>query len=397
MSGQIVIANTGLADLRGITLLPPTNSWITVNLPVLTNGSMALPDLPVGQHPTTSASFSALPPASLWPFIKTAVTIQAANLSTPFPISVAAIVTSDLAGGTQFYVDDILGESLSGAAIRLNNNLISANAGPFYTDTNGLVTVSNLVEGTWSWLASAPGCSASSGTVDIAADQTGYQHARLNRSLVTVNFAVVPVPFSDSYTVQVTQTYQTHVPLPVLVAAPLIQEFDNVTPGFQASYNVTVQNQGLAQMENVTLGSFQNGAVSYQPLISFIPLVLPQQSIDVPYTVTYWGSNAPSPQDGGNAGCLGVLAQYFTGSSQVFVNEATIIEQNLLVADSILQAEGHCPTDNSYVALGASAAANLYATAEGFGFASPANQAAAMAAYMECLLGNVGVRPLREQ
>jgi hypothetical protein len=391
VSGQIVIANNGLTALRGVSLLPPTNSWISVNLPVSTNGSIALPDLPVGQSNSFSVVFG--PPSALpLAFYQDAVAIQGANLSTPFQIPVAAIVTSDLTGGVQFYVDDILGAALSGAAIRLNNSLISANAGPFYTDTNGLVTITNLEEGTWSWQASAPGCSASSGTVNITADQTVYQHARLNRSLVTVNFSVVPVPFSDSYTVQITETYQTYVPLPVLVATPLVKEFDNVSPGFQASYNVTVQNQGLVKMQNVTLSTFQNGEASYQPLISYIPEVLPQQSIDVPYTVTYWGSNAPAHQ-GGNAGCLSALASYFTGSSQALSDWATAIEANLLVADSILQAVGICPTDGTYVQLGVQAAANLYATAQGMGLASPANQAAAMAAYLQCLLGGVEAGP----
>ena len=391
VSGQIVVANNGLATLKGITLVPPTNGWIGVNLPVSANGSITLPDLPAGQSNSFSVVFNP-PSGQPLAFYQDAVTIRGSNLANPFSINLAAIVTSSSTGGVQFFVDDILGENLSGASVRLANNLISANLGPFTTDTNGLVTITNLEEGTWSWQVSAPGCSASSGTVTITADQTGYQHARLNRSLVTIDFSVVPVPFSDSYTVQITENYETHVPLPVLVATPLIQEFDNVTPGFQASYNVTVQNHGLAQMENLTLSTFRDGQASYQPLISYIPVVLPQQSIDVPYTVTYWGSNAPSHQ-GGNAGCLTALAQYFTGSSFALSDWAVLYANQLQIVDSILLAEGHCPTDNSFVQVGLQAAANLYETAQGLGLASPANRAAAMAAYLSCLLGGATSSP----
>ncbi len=198
----------------------------------------------------------------------------------------------------QFYVDDILGEALSGAAIRLRNNLISANLGPFYTDTNGLVTVTNLEEGSWDWQASAPGCSASAGTLTVIAGQTGYNHARLNRSLVTLNFTVVPVPFSDSYTIQVSQTYETFVPLPVLVMTPPLQQFNNVSPGFQASYTVTVHNAGLIQMTDCTITGSQDDVASLQPLISYLPVLLPQQSVDIPFTATYWGSSGPSPGGG---------------------------------------------------------------------------------------------------
>jgi hypothetical protein len=391
VSGQIVIANNGLATLKGITVVPPTNSWISVNLPVSGNGSITLPDLPAGQSNSFTVVFN---PPSTQPlaFYQDAVTLQGSNLANPFSINLAAIVTSSQTGGVQFFVDDILGENLSGASVRLANNLISANLGPFTTDTNGLVTITNLQEGTWNWQVSAPGCSASAGTVSITADQTGYQHARLNRSLVTIDFSVVPVPFSDSYTVQITENYQTHVPLPVLVVNPLVQEFDNVSPGFQASYNVSVQNHGLAQMENVTLSSYHDNLGSYVPLITYIPVVLPQQSIDVPYTVTYWGSNAPAHQ-GGNAGCLTALAQYFTGSSFALSDWAVLYANQVMIMDSILLAEGHCPTDNSFVAVGQQAAANLYDTAEGLGLASPANRAAALASYLACLLGNATGNP----
>ncbi len=86
---------------------------------------------------------------------------------------------------------------------------------------------------------------------------------------MTINFTVVPVAFSDNYTIAVTENYQTFVPLPVLVASPVLQTFDNVTPAFQATYTVTVQNQGLVQMTNVTISGQQDETASYQPLITF--------------------------------------------------------------------------------------------------------------------------------
>ena len=43
------------------------------------------------------------------------------------------------------------------------------------------------------------------------------------------------------------------MPMPVLVLTPTFMEFDNVKPGFEASYIVTAKNEGLIQMENLTL------------------------------------------------------------------------------------------------------------------------------------------------
>ena len=147
VSGQISIANNGLYPLQGVTLLAPTNSWISLNLPGVVNGAVSVPDIPPGQTNTYTVVFN--PPSSQpLAFYQDAITVKGTNMATPFQAGIYAIVTSDLTGAVQFYVDDILGEPLSGASVRLNNTLISASVGPFTTDTNGYVTVSNLTEGT---------------------------------------------------------------------------------------------------------------------------------------------------------------------------------------------------------------------------------------------------------
>ncbi len=341
VSGQITMANHGLNSLQGVTLLPPTNyAWMQVNLPVSSNGLIQLPDLAPGQTFTFGVVFN--PPSSTpLAFYQDTVTIQGTNLSVPFPVSVAAIVTSDLTGAVQFYVNDILGTALSGASIRLNNSLISASEGPFLTDSNGYCTVSNLMEGAWSWQASAPGCSANAGLVTITADQTVSQAVSLNRSLVTINFTVVPVAFSDNYTIAVTENYQTFVPLPVLVVTPVLQTFENVTPGFQATYTVTVQNQGLVQMTNVTISGQQDETASYQPLITFIPVLLPQQTVDVPFTVTYTGTSDPTRQQSGFQTCLGT-----SSNPNAYADEL----------NAILNGGGICPVTQNEVNITANGA-----------------------------------------
>ena len=42
-ANQVTIMNSGLKDLQGITLVPPTNvNWMTLNLPVATDGLIHL-------------------------------------------------------------------------------------------------------------------------------------------------------------------------------------------------------------------------------------------------------------------------------------------------------------------------------------------------------------------
>ncbi|HZM01547.1 MAG TPA: Ig-like domain-containing protein [Candidatus Saccharimonadales bacterium] len=390
-SGQLTVMNSGLATLSGITVLPPTNSWIALNLPVSSDGLIHLPDLAVGQSNIIGVVFS--PPTSTpLAYYPDTVTVQATNLGTPYAINVYARVTSDLTGGVQFEVDDILGEQVSGASVRLNNGLLAANVGPFYTDTNGLVTVSNLEEGTWNWEVTAPGCSANVGTVTVVSDQVAYQPTRLNRSLVTVSFSVVPVPFSDQYTIQVEQTFETYVPAGVLVLQPPAENFNNVTAGFQASFICAAQNYGLVQMTDLTIGGSQSGQAVITPLITYIPVLLPEQIVDIPMVFTYGattGVNAPQgaaqTRQGANVvGCVGGAIAGAFGFGDVmdpsFVGGLA----------AILNAHERCVKDNQLQNAGAALAA-LYGFAQlANDFSDAASVVAGVAAQaVGCMIGNL--------
>ena len=295
LSGQVTVQNTGLRPLQGITLTQPTNSWISVNLPASPDGQIHLPDLGVGQSNTFTVVFT--PPTNTdLAFYQDAVTIQGTNAASPFKAGVYALVTSDLTGAVQFFVDDILGSPVPQAAVRLHNNVLFSDPPAVYTDTNGLVTITNLQEGSWDWQIVAAGCSASIGTVDIVPDQTIYHHTRLSRSLVTVTFNVVPVPFTDQYQIQVEQTFETHVPAGVLVVTPPFLNFPNVTPGFTANFIATVENYGLIQMTDVTINGAQVNGLQLTPLITYVPVLLPMQSVPVPFVLTYNSSGAPAGQ-----------------------------------------------------------------------------------------------------
>lgn len=130
----------------------------------------------------------------------------------------------------------------------------------------------------------------------MAPDQTGYEHVRLSRSFVTISFNVVPVPFSDVYTIQVEQTFQTHVEAGVLVVNPPFVQFTNCTPGFQANFTATVENDGLIQMTDCTLTGAQIDGFTLTPLITYIPVLLPMQTVEVPFSFTYNSPSGSSPQ-----------------------------------------------------------------------------------------------------
>lgn len=287
LSRQITILNRGLKDLQGVELVTPTNiTWMNVNLPVSSDGKLHLPDLGIGQSNTFTVVFT--PPEDVkMDYYHDIIKVRGTNTPADFDIRLYALVTSDQKGSVQFFVDNNLGLAVSNATVRLRSGLLQVELPPSITDSNGLVTIKDLQEGDWSWQASAPGHSTTAGTVTIVPSQTVQVHTRLAKSLVTVNFSVVPVPYTDKYEIKIEQTFETHVPAGVLVVDPPFKNFEKIQPGFEANFIATVKNFGLLEMTDLTIkGSESQGGV-LTPLIEYVPLMLPMQTIEVPFTFTY--------------------------------------------------------------------------------------------------------------
>lgn len=382
LSAQVTIANSGQKDLLGVTLQPPTNiTWMNVNLPASSDGAIHLPDLKIGQSNSFTVIF--LPPTNtVLGSYHDLITIAGTNAQAAFPVNLYVKVTSSKVGALQFYVDDILGLDVPNATVRLRNTALQVELPVVQTDINGLVTVTNLQEGDWSWQVSAPGHSANVGVATVVADQVVNVATRLNASVVTVNFTVVPVPFTDRYDIVINQTYETHVPLPVLVLTPTYRSFDNVTPGFQASFTVNAKNAGLIQMENVTIVGSQNDVSTFTPLINYLPVLLPQQSVDIPFTVTYLVTNAPGRMGGVGDALLDCLPNPFDLANQIadFINGL----------NALMNAEGRCIKDNTLIAIAGSVAITLTIYNFVSGAAALLTLAPeAIASYLGCVIGTL--------
>lgn len=378
LSRQVTVVNRGLKPLQGVTIQPPTNlTWMALNLPANPDGTIPLPDIQVGQTNSFTVIFT--PPTNhALGFFQDKLTIRGTNSASTFDVNLYARVTSANHGAVQFYVDNILGLDVPNATVRLRNLDLQVELPPVLTDINGLVTVTNLQEGDWSWQVGAAGHSANVGVVNVIAAQTVNVATRLNKSVVTVNFTVVPVPYTDRYEIQLEQTFETHVPLPVLVMTPSFRQFDNVTPGFQASYIVTAKNEGLIQMENLTITGQNTAASSYTPLITYVPVLLPQQTIEIPFTVSYFGTNGPTQQSLG-----GALAGCLPDPSSIGSDIPAFIDGLRAIAN----AEGRCIKDNSLLAIagGVAIGLKLYQDITGL-FASIPEQ---IASYIGCVIGTL--------
>ena len=345
LSRSVTVMNRGLKALQGVELIAPTNvTWMIPNLPLSPDGRIRLPDLGVGQSNTFTIVFT--PPTNTpLAFYQDRLVFKGTNSPAEFAVNLYALVTSDQKGAVQFYVENILGQPVPNATVRMRSQALQAELAPVLTDVNGLVTVSDLQEGQWAWMASAPGHSSKVGTVEVVPAQTvqvAPPESRLSKSLVTVNFRVEPVPYTDRYEITIEQTFETHVPIPVLVVDPVYKQFNNVQPGFEANYIVTVKNEGLQEMTDVTLTAGEPGWGSLTPLITYIPVLLPQQSVEVPFRATYSGA-LPRPP--------GTQAQQLNGDELADCASGGMasLADAMAGIQAIANAEGRCISDQSSV------------------------------------------------
>ena len=292
-SRTVTMVNNGLRDLKGVTIQPPTNyTWMQLNLPVSADGLIHLPDWPVGGTNVFTAVF-APPVETPLDYLNDFVTIRGTNTPATFKVNLYALVTSSQKGKVHFHVDDILVEPVPNATVRIKNTILEQEY-TLTTDANGEAEIDDLQEGAWAWQASAPGHSANVGVVTVIANQIVSVDTRLSRSLVTVSFTVTPVPFTDRYEITIEQTFETHVPAPVMIFTPAVMDFNDIDDGFEATYIATLKNEGLIDAVDVQVVGSVIPEARLVPLINYLPVLHAQQSVDIPMQFKFFGLNPNS-------------------------------------------------------------------------------------------------------
>ncbi len=289
VSRTVTIVNDGLKVMRGIELIAPTNvTWIIPALVADADGHIRLPDLDVGESATFTVSF-APPETVIMGDYDDVIEIKGTNDSSRLLIHAYARVTSNKRGDVQFFIDSILGLPVAGAKIRMRNTILNEEIEIVYTDTNGLAIVTGLQEGWWSYQVAAPGYGINANMVRVIPDQVVQESIRLPKSLVTITFEVVPVPFTDRYEIRIDQTFETHVTAPVFVLDPPSFMFTDVKPGFKKSFTAVAKNHGLIALDDIEIESFELPWGTLIPLITYIPRLNPFESIEIPYELVFNG------------------------------------------------------------------------------------------------------------
>ena len=129
---------------------------------------------------------------------------------------------------------------------------------------------------------------------------------------------------------------------------------------------------------------------TFTPLITYVPILLPQQSVDIPFTVTYLVTNAPGRMGGGLGGAL-------LGCLPDPAGLASMIADFINGLNAIANAEGRCIKDNSLLAIAGAVAITMtiynFVSGGAVGLLTLAPEA--IAGYLGCVIGTLFVRTVR--
>jgi hypothetical protein len=287
-SVEVTVQNRGLRALTGVRLVPPAAvPWMQVSLAPDASGTVPLPDIPVGGTRSFTVVFA--PPATAAVgYYNDFLLIKGENAVGDYRLNLFATVTSEQKGAVRFAVINTFANPVPNTSIWLRNNTLGIEVGPVVTDVLGQVVVPNLMEGEWQWKTSAPGHGATQGVVTIIPNQTVGQETELEVVMVTVKFSVVPVAFTDYYEIKIEQTFQTRTPIPNMILSPPSRNLD-VDPGWTGTLMYTLRNEGLRSLFDVTIEGRELPTMRITPLVTYIPELLAQQTLEIPAFFEYFG------------------------------------------------------------------------------------------------------------
>lgn len=228
-------------------------------------------------------------------------------------VDVAVAVNEQGEGQARFKVVDIYTETLdaqnqpipglANARIVLTSETNANLRAEGQTNAQGEVTLSPLPPGRYLWRASAAGHEPAQGRLLIRPGIIVDERIFLDIATVAFTWSVTPTTIPDQYNVNITATYQTFVPAPVVVVEPPVLNLPDLAPGEFISGEWTVRNRGLVRADEVSLQLGPADAYFRVEVLGSLPNALEAgESVVLPYRIT-----AVQALPGSNASRLALL------------------------------------------------------------------------------------------
>ncbi|MFH1147589.1 MAG: right-handed parallel beta-helix repeat-containing protein [Pseudomonadota bacterium] len=306
-SERITLENKGLADLRDIRLSlsyqdgRPAPGWVHLN------SDPDQGDMAVGGKRQIELAFN--------PALTTAQEGMHAFvlrvMSSNYPatdIYIYVSVTQSGIGGALFKITDIytgtfgpdgkLIQGLAGARITLQNEAALNIQQTMTADAAGEALFTGLPAGKYKFKVNADSHHQYIGRIWIRPDITVSQPVFLEYTAVTVFWEVKEITVEDRYEIVLSITYETEIPVPVLITEPVSARLPSMVPGdvYEGSFSLT--NMGLIRADDIRFILPVVPNCRYEILKDLPDSLGPKERMLVPYRVVCTGLEGGSETEG---------------------------------------------------------------------------------------------------
>jgi fibronectin type 3 domain-containing protein len=314
---SVAIENRGLAAVTGLhfelldqTAQGPAPSWISL----ITAADLALLD--VGQ--SFRSEIMVQPTDSIPEGYHEFVLRVTADNHPVYDIPIVVAVLADGIGHVLFHASDIYtatldenGQPIPGLAdarISIQHEDVFTLTEEGFTDETGELLINELPAGRYLFRASAPDHQDVSGRFQIRPGLTEAVEVFLMNEVISVEWSVRQISLEDRYEIVLNATFETDVPVAVLVLEPASVPLPTMRRGEVFYGELTLTNYGLIRAQDIT-AQFPPADEFYRyEFLREVPETLePHERVVIPYRITALRSLDPTLDEqstGGGVPCL---------------------------------------------------------------------------------------------
>ena len=273
----VTISNTGYGILRNLTLSQPDYNWMRIN------SNTTIGDLKPGENTSFDIHIHTYN-VSLGTYHDT-VGITSDNHES-MVVDLTASITDQTYGSLLFYVENELGQNISGASISLIDDTLYQEYTAI-TNSTGYALINDLPTGRYIYEVSSSNDNTLSQLNSVVVEpmeQPKRVNVTMQLSFIDFEWDVTPSTIDDWYQIVLKMTFETDVPVPIIVAFPPHLEYD-MNPGDVQSGTLTVANLGLVSLFDVSITPYINNNVQFTPIVSHIEELKAKSSVQIPYTI----------------------------------------------------------------------------------------------------------------
>lgn len=273
-----VITNTGLAETGKISVVMPEGlkDLVTLATPA------EMPSMATGDSAAIMLRFDGSKyDVNLIQKGSFAINCENGNgISIPFNVK----VVSEEKGNLRVFVQDestIYGNAdgehpyVSGATVRLTDYNTGAIVVSDVTDKDGQLLLNDIDEGAYQIYVTAPKHDSYRQNLIVSPGETTTHQAYLSYQAINVSWNVVETEVEDVYDITTSLTYETQVPVPVvIVEKPDTIPLDLLAPGESMLINVVMWNKGLIAANDVYFKLQEVEGFTYTPLAATSDITL---------------------------------------------------------------------------------------------------------------------------